>query len=85
MRFVSIAARRVLRGSWAWITLKPGSRPHRTARKLLEAALSFALARPRLARIVGPLLPRLPLGDARSERERFVHAELMAALEKRPS
>ena len=76
MRFVLIAARLVLRGSWAWISLKPGSRPRRTAGELLKAALRFTLARPRLARIVGPLLPRHPLDDARSERERFVHARL---------
>ena len=99
-----------LRGLWAWITLKPGSRPRRTAGKLLQIVARFVLARPLLARFLGPLLtsfpglkrriffhfpahPALafiinaepPFGALWSERERFVHARLKAALEKRPS
>lgn len=41
LRGASIAARWFVRGSWAWLTLRPGSRPHRvTARlkKMLSAA-----------------------------------------------
>ena len=35
LRFVSRSARWLAAGSWAWITLKPGSRPRRTARRTI--------------------------------------------------
>jgi O-antigen chain-terminating methyltransferase len=110
MRSVSTAARWMFRGSWAWITLEPGSRPRRMARKFVVAAVGFVLTRPLLARILKTLLERIPKlnrlilarlpvelvlalsvdsvssSDALlSERERFVHARLTAALEKRLS
>ena len=93
-RFVSSAAWWALRGSWAWITLKPGSRPRRAARKLVGAAVSFVVAQPLLARIRGKRSLDVrsserqgtPSLDAlSSEREQFVHARLRAALEKRLS
>ena len=59
VRFVSSAAS-YLRRLWAWITLQPGSRPRRTAGKLLQIAARFVLARPLLARFLGPLLTNLP-------------------------
>ena len=83
MRFVSIAARWVLRGSWAWITLKPGSRPRRTARKLVGAAVRFVLARPLLARIWGLATTPSTRCTLRSERERFVHARLQGSPRKK--
>ena len=109
MRFVS-SATWFVQGLRAWLTLRPGSRPRRTARKLLQSAARFLFARPLLARFLGPLLTSLPglkrriffhfpahpalastvnavppFGVLWSERERFVHARLKAALGKRPS
>jgi hypothetical protein len=60
MRSVSTAVRWMLHRLWASITLKPGSRSRRTARKLVVAAARFVLARPSLVRILKPLLERLP-------------------------
>ena len=77
MHFASIKSLWVVHGALAWITLKPGSRPRRTARGLVvwaAARLGMALDH----------IPDPPSLDARySERERFVHAKLSAALEKR--
>ncbi len=108
MRSVSTGVRWLSRRLWASITLKPGSRARRTARKLVVAAARFVVARPSFVRILKPLLERFPelkrqilarlpgklalglfvspapVSDALlSERERFVHARLKAALEKR--
>lgn len=110
MRLVSNAAQWFIPRAWGWITFRPGSRPRRTARKLVMAAVLFVLNRPPLARILNPLLEHLPKLKRRilihlpvervpdlfvksalslevlsSERERFVHARLKAALEKRLS
>jgi hypothetical protein len=91
------------RGSWAWITLRPGSRPRRTVRSMLLRTLRFVLARRNLTRIARRPLERFPLlrsfkrrafavllantappsDSIFSERERFVHASLEAALERR--
>ena len=60
MRSVSTAARWMSHRLWASITLKPGSRSRRTARKLVVAAARFVVARPSLVRILKPLLERLP-------------------------
>ena len=110
MHSVSTAVRWRSHRLWASITLKPGSRSRRTARKLVVAAARFGVTRPSLVRILKPLLKRLPKLKRRilarlpgelvlgffvssapasdallSERERFVHAKLKAALEKRLS
>jgi hypothetical protein len=98
MRSISTGARWMLRALWGWITLQSGSRPRRIARKLLVASARFILAWPLLARILEPALDRFPRLKSRvfaafpmqpglvsSERERFVHARLKAALEKRLS
>ena len=59
MRFVS-SATWFLHGLRAWVTLKPGSRPRRTLRKLLQSAARFVLARPLLVPFLGPLLTSFP-------------------------
>jgi len=104
LRSIGGAARWFLRGSWAWITLRPGSRPRRTIRSMLLRTLRFVLARPNLTRIARQPLERFPLLKSFkrlafavllakdvappsrgifSERERFVHARLEAALKRR--
>jgi O-antigen chain-terminating methyltransferase len=35
LRFISRTSRWIIRGMWAWLTLKPGSRPRRTAKRIL--------------------------------------------------
>jgi SAM-dependent methyltransferase len=60
MRLVWRAVRRSVRGSWAWLTLKPGSRPRRVARRGGVAVARFFLARPRLAQPAQGLLRRFP-------------------------
>ena len=47
-------------GTYAWVTLKPGSRPRRMARHGAYRLASFLRARPRLARPVRYLLHRFP-------------------------
>jgi hypothetical protein len=106
LRSVGGATRWFVRGSWAWITVKPSSRPRRMARSALLRTIRFVLARPSLTRILRRPLERFPslksvqrrifailLAAADnpaltsdgffSERERFVHNRLKAALEKR--
>jgi len=48
-------------GVWTWITFKPGSRPRRLARHSVVAAITFLVARPRLARPARRLLGLLLL------------------------
>lgn len=49
-----------LEGIWAWITLKPGSRPRRVARKALTGLADWLRARPRLRSALINRLRRYP-------------------------
>lgn len=50
MRSGSYHARWLVRRGWSWLTLQPGTRPRRAARRMAEEAIEFVLERPRLAR-----------------------------------
>ncbi|WP_421873076.1 FkbM family methyltransferase [Nitratireductor rhodophyticola] len=65
LRALSSHVRWFMRGSWAWLTLKPGSRPRRLASTILVKAARFVLSRPKLARPVKQLLQRMPVLDRR--------------------
>lgn len=64
-KFVTRAARWFVHGMWAWLTLKPGSRPRRMARRGVVALARFLLARPRLAEPARRLLQRFPAIEGR--------------------
>jgi hypothetical protein len=53
------------RGLWAWITLKPGTRPRRAARKAVIVLAGYVSARPRLVALAKPLLALVPSLNAR--------------------
>lgn len=46
--------------TWAWLTLRPGSRPRRIARQSSVVLARYFIARPHLVRPVKPLLRRFP-------------------------
>lgn len=50
----------LVRGARAWVSFKPGSRPHRMARGAARAAADAILRRPRLASAARALLSRSP-------------------------
>ena len=54
------AARWFVHGSFAWLTLRPGSRPRRTARLALLHLRNWVLLRPRIQARVLSLLQRFP-------------------------
>jgi hypothetical protein len=62
------AARWFVYGSWAWITLKPGSRLRHVAGRGGVAVARFFLARPRLAQLAKRLLRRFPSVQKRLRR-----------------
>lgn len=53
-------ARWFLRGVWAWLALKPGSRPRRKARQILAGLAERVMAHPRLAALSRHLLIHVP-------------------------
>jgi hypothetical protein len=61
LRSAGRAIRRLVRATWARITLRPGSRLRRTVRSVLLTTLRFVLARPNLTRIARQPLERFPL------------------------
>lgn len=65
LRALSYAARWFLQRSWAWLTLKPGSRPRRVAKAILVNSARYVLARPKLARPLKQALQRMPVLDKR--------------------
>lgn len=65
LRALSRSARWFLQRSWAWLTLKPGSRPRRVARAILIKSGRYVLARPKLARPLKQALQRMPVLDKR--------------------
>jgi hypothetical protein len=54
------ASRWFVGGLWIWLTFRPGSRPHRVARRGAIAVARFFLDRPRLTRPARTLLWRFP-------------------------
>ena len=58
-------ARWLVRGSWAWISVRPGTRPRRMARRSGLAAARYLLAKPQLARPIRWLLRRSPTIEQR--------------------
>jgi hypothetical protein len=60
LRNINGASRWFVRGARAWITLRPGSRPHRLAQKIVLNAAAFVLARPLLAATARGLLRGFP-------------------------
>jgi O-antigen chain-terminating methyltransferase len=65
LRFSSRRGRWFARGSIAWLTLKPGSRPRRIARRTALAFMSFILMRPRLKRTALRLAKYIPPMESR--------------------
>jgi FkbM family methyltransferase len=59
LRSLKRSARWFATGAWAWLTLKPGSRPRRTARRIVRRAIAAGEARPGLRRQVVSLSRRL--------------------------
>ena len=51
-RLASRATRWFARGVWAWVSLRPSSRPHRALQRTVSEAARFARSRPRVARMV---------------------------------
>src|ERR1700733_294599 len=74
--------RRFLRGSWAWLTLKPGSWPRRTARTVLLRAVRFVLTRPRLTRLARRPFEHFPL--LKRFRRRALHVLLADSVAPAP-
>jgi FkbM family methyltransferase len=71
--FVSRNARWLARGTWAWMTLKPGSRPRRAARRISLGLANRIIAWPRGAAFTKRLLSHFP---ALKDRLRaMVHAQ----------
>ena len=60
LRWTMGRAKWFVRGSVAWLTLKPGSRPRRTARQTLLHLRNWVLLRPRIKNKVSSLLRRFP-------------------------
>jgi O-antigen chain-terminating methyltransferase len=60
LRVASGGARRWGQGAWAWLTLRPGSRPRRVARVLLMRSATIVRAHPRLAAGANSVLRRFP-------------------------
>ena len=60
LRSVSGIMRWFVRGSAAWLTLKPGSRPRRIARMFITRLINWALLRPRVKVRVLSLLKHFP-------------------------
>src|SRR5258707_9571427 len=59
------AARWFAHGTWAWLTLKPGSRPRRIAARGVVLAVRFCRARPPLANVARRALRWFPTIEAR--------------------
>jgi FkbM family methyltransferase len=59
LRSLKRSARWFTAGAWAWLTLKPGSRPRRMARRIVQRAIAAGEARPELRRHIVSLSRRL--------------------------
>jgi hypothetical protein len=62
------AARWFVGGTWAWVTVKPGSRPRRVAARCVVGAVRFCRARPTLTNMVRRTLRWLPTVEAQLRR-----------------
>lgn len=60
LRMLLSAVRWFLRGSWAWLTFKPGARPRRVARALVKWCEYFVIRHPLLSACARWVLRRLP-------------------------
>jgi O-antigen chain-terminating methyltransferase len=60
LRVASTRARLLGQGAWAWVTLRPGSRPRRVIRVMLVRSATIVRAHPRLAAGVNSVLRRFP-------------------------
>ncbi|EXL07028.1 methyltransferase FkbM [Brucella anthropi] len=60
LRFISFNLKWAFEGIVAWATLKPGSRPRRTARTLLSHAVLWVRMRPRVAKLAMRIVQKLP-------------------------
>jgi len=60
LRATPYRLRRLVRGGWGWITLRPGTRPRRMARRTAGSAIAFVLDRPALARAAQAVLRFTP-------------------------
>jgi SAM-dependent methyltransferase len=69
LRSASLAVRWLGRGTRAWLTLTPGSRPRRVARRTLENLADSLSGQPRLRAAVVRLLPSSPVPDQQVQRE----------------
>jgi FkbM family methyltransferase len=69
LRSASLAVRWLGRGTRAWLTLTPGSRPRRVARRTLENLADSLPGQPRLRAAVVRLLPSSPVPDQQVQRE----------------
>ncbi|MGZ9116558.1 MAG: hypothetical protein ACXW3V_06395, partial [Methylocystis sp.] len=69
LRSASLAVQWLGRGTWAWLTLKPGSRPRRVTRRTLENVADSLSGQPRLRAAVMRLLPSSPVPDQQVQRE----------------
>jgi FkbM family methyltransferase len=79
LRFVSRSARWLAGGTWAWMTLKPGSRPRRVARRISFGLANRIIAWPHVAAFTKQLLGHFP---ALKDRLRaIVHAQRRESFE----
>ena len=62
LRVFSLFLRWLFDGTMAWVTLKPNSRPRRTAEAVIQKLRQFIVRRPKLAAFTSKLLYRLPAG-----------------------
>ena len=69
LRSASLAVQWLGRGTWAWLTLKPGCRPRRIARRALVSLADSFSGQPRLRAAVVRLLPSSPVPDQQVQRE----------------
>jgi SAM-dependent methyltransferase len=74
LRFASGSARWFIHGFWAWVTLKPGSRPRRAIQDFVSKSV--------FARRSTHPVPARVVDERFCERERHIHARLKAALKR---
>ena len=68
LRVASDRVRRWGQGAWAWVTLRPGSRPRRVARVMLVRSATIVRTYPRLAAGINGVLRRFPAIHGRLRR-----------------
>lgn len=76
LRLIGKFARWFLRGSIAWVTFKPGSRPRRIMRSALVSSMAAVQSRPRLESLASKLLNPFPRLKQRLWNMRFQQAQV---------